>query len=116
MFNEGPLKGTPYEAQVIKYESPPKKRRYTPDGEIGDYLIELKGRFRTSAEAQKYIDIRECNPDNELIFIFAVQGVEMPGARVRKDGTTLTQEEWAGMRGFKFTFEAEAAEFLKRLK
>lgn len=115
MFEEGCLKGVPYEQGRIEYKTEPKSRKYIPDGTLGDYLLELKGHFRTPAEASKYVDIAKCNPDKTLVFIFAVRDTKMPGAKERKDGTFRTQEEWAEANGFLHTFEDEAKEFVKGL-
>ena len=63
---------------------------------------EAKGRFRTSGEARKYVEIQKQHPEIEIIFLFQNPRTKMPGARPRKDGTTLTMAEWADKHGFRY--------------
>jgi len=96
-----------------EWEYEPKKSKcpytvshvYNPDFVDPDepnVLYEAKGRFRTSAEAAKYIHIQEQNPDIEIIFIFMNPKNRMPNARRRRNGTFYTMEEWADRHGFRF--------------
>lgn len=80
-------------------------------------LIEAKGRFRTSAEARKYIDVRAGLPkDTELVFVFYNPNTPMPNARKRADGTKLTHAGWAEKNGFRyFTTENIPANWSKKL-
>lgn len=69
------------------------------------YLVESKGRFRTSTEAAKYKHVRDYLPaDHEIIFVFMKENTPMPNAKKRKDGTKQTQEEWALKNGFQFFY------------
>lgn len=70
------------------------------------FLIELKGRFRTSTEASKYKHIRSVldSDSTEIIFVFQKPNVAMPNAKKRKDGTKQTQEEWATKNGFRYFY------------
>jgi hypothetical protein len=72
--------------------------KYTPDfvlPSIPKVLLEVKGYFRTSAEAAKYVHVKRCNPQLEIIFIFGnVNKKAHPNCRPRKDGTVLTLWEW----------------------
>ena len=78
-------------------------KEYNPDAKIGKYYVEIKGRFRTSDEARKYLFIRDHLPkDAELVFIFSKGSVPMPGAKRRKDGTKYTMAEWAEQHGFEW--------------
>ena len=93
-----------YEPTQVPYVS---SHEYTPDfihkDEVGSkhqVLIEVKGYFRTSGEARKYIDIRDSNPDAMIIFIFTDPEKGMPGAKKRKDGTKYTMAEWADKHKF----------------
>lgn len=63
-------------------------------------LIEVKGRFRTRQEANKYIAVREDNPEITIVFVFYDPDKPMPGARKRKDGSRFTMEEWATKNDF----------------
>ena len=78
---------------------------YQPDfidpDEPGIYY-EAKGRFRTSSEARKYVEIQKQHPDIEIVFLFQNPRTKMPGARVRKDGTTLTMAEWSDKNNFRY--------------
>ena len=81
-------------------------------GRSKEILVEVKGRFRTRAEARKYIYVRESFPqekesgsgkEKELIFVFQDSDKPMPGARKRKKcGTKQTMGEWAELNGFRF--------------
>ena len=63
---------------------------------------EAKGRFRTSAEARKYVEIQKQHPEISIVFLFQNPRTKMPGARPRKDGTTLTMAEWADKHNFRY--------------
>ena len=65
--------------------------------------IEAKGRFRTSEEARKYIEIRNALGKNEeIVFIFQNPKTPMPFAKRRKDGTRYNMEEWAIKNNFRY--------------
>ncbi len=120
----GPLRGCEYEPYYHEYEQH-TRRKYLPDfvgtgtipaGDLcGDKLLrfltiwyEAKGRFRTPAEANKYLAIREYLPDDvELIFIFSDKNVKFPGAKKRKNGTKMTQEEWCKKHDFLYKYESD---------
>lgn len=87
-----------WKPEPIKYVM---EKLYHPDAKLGNIYIELKGRFRTTDEAKKYIWIREHLPEgHELVFIFSNPRGPMPRARRRKDGTTRTHADWADEHGF----------------
>jgi hypothetical protein len=67
---------------------------------MDNVFVECKGRFRTRDEVNKYLLVRECNPDVVIIFIFYNPDKPMPGARARKDGTKLSHGEWATANNF----------------
>lgn len=81
---------------------------YTPDFELesGPHkirVLELKGRFRTSAEARKYKDITQYPQASvEVLFVFQNPNLPMPHAKKRKDGTKQTHAEWAERNGFRW--------------
>jgi len=65
-------------------------------------LIEAKGRFMGgSKEAAKYVWVKRCHSELELLFIFSnTNNKAYPGCRKRKDGTFLTMGEWAAKNNF----------------
>lgn len=63
---------------------------------------EAKGRFQDRPEARKYVEIQQQHPEIEIVFLFQNPRNKMPGARPRKDGTTLTMAEWADKHGFRY--------------
>ena len=65
-------------------------------------LIEVKGRFETSAEASKYVHIQKCNPDYKIVFLFENHKLPIPGRTKRKDGTIQSHGEWATKNGFEW--------------
>jgi len=88
---------------------------YEPDFVYQDslktVLVEVKGRFRDSAEARKYIYIRErlreeesleSPKQKELIFLFQEANKPMPNAKRRKDGSRNTHRNWAEKNGFRY--------------
>lgn len=99
------LKGCEYEPEehIKEYT---EEHKYIPDfvpKRDSKVLIECKGRFRTRAEASKYIYVRQCNPDIDIVFIFMAPGKPMPGAQRRKKcGTKQTHAEWAEKNNFKW--------------
>lgn len=89
-------------ADKISYVIP---KMYEPDFCHNDKgfmtYIEVKGRFRTSEEARKYVEIRKVlGAYEDLVFIFQNPKTAMPGARRRKDGTRYDMKEWADKHGF----------------
>ena len=66
------------------------------------FLIETKGRFQDSAEARKYLFVREALPaEVELVFIMQKANTAFPFSRKRKDGTRASHEEWFDKHGFR---------------
>ncbi|WP_421664998.1 hypothetical protein [Pantoea agglomerans] len=99
---------------TIQYTIP---SRYEPDFKYctdnKTYLIESKGRFRTSTEAAKYKHVREVLPANhEIVFVFMKPNTPMPNAKKRRDGTKQTQEEWATKNGFRFFYTQNLKELI----
>lgn len=95
----GALKDCKYHTGLVHYT---QEKIYEPDFAIGDFLIEAKGRFRDSAEARKYVDIRNSLIYEELVFVFYHPDTPMPRARRRNDGTRFTMAEWADKNGFRY--------------
>ena len=94
--------GWQYENEKIIYTIPESEHKYTPDFSKKETCIEIKGRFRTKAESDKYIHIRASNPRRRFIFIFQNPSVPMPGAKRRKDGTIFTMADWAERNSFDY--------------
>lgn len=99
-----------YEPTNIVYWS---QHTYTPDfvTPSGKHWFELKGFFRNSGEAKKYVDVSkqlhfdkpdDMNHTPVLIFVFMDPDKKMPGARRRKDGTVYTMKDWADKNGFRW--------------
>lgn len=103
LLHRGPLKNCKHHPDTIEYTVPARDAKYTPDFEVKkNHVLEAKGRFRTMAEAKKYIHVRDSNPDLILEFVFENPECPMPGARRRRDGTKRTMREWAEENGFKW--------------
>lgn len=98
-----------YEGRNLEYTS---YHKYVPDFHKSNYVIEVKGRFRTYSEASKYIAVRDSNPTIRFIFLFSDPAKAMPGARKRKDGTRLSMGEWALKNDFEYTTIEELGEWL----
>ena len=124
----------PYEPKTISY-SYSVNRQYTPDSvipckppKVDSYLgykdgqmlkeiwVEVKGRFRDRAEAQKYLHIRASHPYIKLVFVLQRANVPMVGSKKRKDGTRLTQEEWLTKKGFEVYYYNNINEFVRGIK
>lgn len=87
-----------YEACKLSYVVPSRNARYTPDFPLGDkkapkIVIEAKGRFRTTAERQKLVLVREQNPDLDLRIVF--QNAELPLYK----GSPTSYAKWADSHG-----------------
>jgi hypothetical protein len=85
-----------YEAKVINFTAPAKKRKYTPDFELANgIIVETKGRFVT-ADRLKHLMVKEQHPDLDIRFVFS-----NPNARISKtSGTTYAM--WCDKHGFKY--------------
>lgn len=88
-----------YESTELKYEIPATEHTYIPDftttTSSGDIVHwETKGRFRTKAEADKYIYVRDSNPDIDIRFIIMSKSTMMPRSK------KTTMYEWLRKNGF----------------
>ena len=110
------MKDVPYESKKFKYTAI-EERVYNPDGVItDDILIEVKGRFRTRAEARKYLHFRNCYPNVHLCFVLGGKDVPLPGAKERKkDGRKRTHEDWLTENGFLYCYEDTVEQFLREV-
>lgn len=110
--------------KACAYEPEESVQEYTLSGKyLPDFvpkfddsiLIECKGFFRTRQEANKYIAVRECNPDVEVVFIFGDPKTPMPSARKRRDGTKFSMAEWADKNGFRhYTYDTIPKEWCRK--
>ena len=111
-LRDGILSSCEYHPEKIPYTI---DHHYHPDFKIGETLVEAKGRFIDSAEARKYLYIRDALPfGTELVFLFYNYKTPMPRAKVRKDGTKHTHGEWASKNGFRWFTESTITKILKR--
>lgn len=85
-----------YETKVLPFVVPSRKARYTPDFPIGSkpIYLEFKGRFRTAAERQKMILVRDQTPGVDIRFVF--QNANLP---IYKNSPT-SHSKWAEDHGF----------------
>lgn len=101
-LGEGRLRNMQYEPFKLNYIM---EKQYLPDfvNEKKKVIFEVKGYFRTSAEASKYIAVQNYNPDWDFVFIFSDPDKPLPWAKRRKgDGAKMTHAEWAVKNGFKY--------------
>tara|TARA_R110000751_G_scaffold100001_1_gene193586 strand:- start:818 stop:1363 length:546 start_codon:yes stop_codon:yes gene_type:complete len=104
LFADGPMKDVDYEPIKVDYEVI-EHRKYTPDGVMGNVWFEVKGRFRTRHEMDKYIHVRKSNPMAVIIFVLHSANVALPGAQKRKDGSRRCMEDWLTENEFAYTYE-----------
>ena len=93
---------------------------YEPDFimEVGGttYYYEAKGRFNFRHDLHKYLHIKNSlTPFEELIFIFEKPKTPLPGAKKRKDGTRMSNADWADKHGFRWTTLENVDEFIKTI-
>ena len=97
-LKNGPLAACSWKPDPIDYII---RKKYNPDCQYGNVIIEIKGRFRTSEEARKYVWVRKhLQEGQELVFVFSNPKCKMPNAKKRKDGTYHTHAEWADKNNF----------------
>lgn len=87
-----------YESVRLDYKVPSRKAKYTPDFILtnGDkqLIIEAKGWFRTAAERQKMVLVKQCNPDLDIRIVF--QNANKPIYK----GSPTSYAKWATENGF----------------
>lgn len=93
-----------YEGSKLNYTM---QRKYIPDFEREELVLEVKGFFRPGDQA-KYLAIRDTllKEGRELIFVFS-----QPSKPVRK-GAKLTHGLWCEKHDIKYTSVAQLREFL----
>jgi hypothetical protein len=113
LFAYGPMKDVDYEPIKVDYEVV-EQRKYTPDGVMGNIWFEVKGRFRTRHEMDKYVHVRRSNLSSEIIFVLHSECVALPGARKRKDGSRRCMEDWLEENNFRYTYEKDMEHFMRK--
>lgn len=97
-LHKGALSKCKFHPDKVHYKV---ERKYEPDFQYGNTLIESKGRFRDRTEATKYLWVRKALPVNiQLVFVLMNHKTPMPGAKVRKCGTKQTMGDWCDKHGF----------------
>jgi hypothetical protein len=115
LFAGGPMWDVPYEPIKVDYEVV-EHRKYTPDGVKGNVWFEVKGRFRTRHEMDKYLHVRKSNPMAVIVFVLHSENVALPGAQKRKNGTRRCMEDWLLENKFAYTYESKMDHFMKHFK
>ncbi len=125
LMTETRLRDADYHSGKIPYEIR-SSHTYSPDFKIDSekcnytYYFEAKGRFNFRHDLNKYIHMKEQLVEDyiqgELIFIFQNPKTPIPGARPRKDGTKLSNGEWATKEGFRWCTKETVDEFIDSLK
>ena len=83
-----------YEELVVRYTSPPKNHRYTPDFLLHNgIIVETKGRF-LPADRNKHVLIKKQHPELDIRFVF-----NNSKAKINKRSKT-TYADWCEKHGF----------------
>lgn len=86
-----------YEEEVVRYTTPPKDHKYTPDFVLANgIIIETKGRFVT-ADRQKHLLVKAQNPELDIRFVFSNSK-----SKISKRSPT-TYAMWCEKNGFKYS-------------
>lgn len=88
-----------YEVAELSYTIPAELHKYIPDftttAQDGHSVhFETKGRFRTKAEADKYIFVRDSNPGIDIRFVIMSDKTLMPRSK------KTTMKDWLVKNGF----------------
>lgn len=102
-----------YEKEKLSYTI---EGRYIPDFRIrtsskNTIYIETKGNGRSfdGPTRRKMLAVKKGNPDRDIRFVFYSNGFI---GQKRKDGSRLTQGEWATKNGFKWAIKEIPEEWL----
>jgi hypothetical protein len=99
--------GYTYEEQVIHYEKPSKKSRYTPDFVLENgIIIETKGRFESDDRAKHRL-IKDQHPHLDIRFVFSNSK-----SKIGKTSKT-TYAMWCDQYGFKYADKVIPEAWLK---
>lgn len=110
-------KGIPWIYEPEKFDWIPPKKKYTVDFKVkkkdGSYFyVEYKGYFRTE-DKTKMAAIKRQYPKLDIRFVFANPHKPVEGAQPRKDGTKLTNAEWAEKNGYLWADKTIPEEWMK---
>jgi hypothetical protein len=85
-----------YETLKLSFDVPARKAKYTPDflPKRSPIIIEAKGYFRTTADRQRLIQVKESNPTIDLRLVF--QDANKPIYK----GSPTSYGKWATDHGF----------------
>ena len=91
-----------YEPEKWSWNPPPKK--YAVDFKVirvdgSCFYVEYKGYFRTEDKV-KMIAIKKQYPERDVRMVFTHPEKPVEGATMRKDGTKLSNAEWATKNGY----------------
>lgn len=97
-LHQGPLARLRYEPkdEMLVYGL---VKTYLPDFAGERFILEAKGRFRSSEDARKYLAVREYNPEVDLRFVLSNPGVKA------YPGSLRTLAEWLDKHGFEWAAE-----------
>ena len=97
-----------YEKRVIKYTSPPKDHRYTPDFEIlsNGIIVETKGRF-VAKDREKHLLVKAQHPELDIRFVFSNSSTKL------YKGSPTSYADWCEKNGFKYADKVIPASWLK---
>ncbi len=104
-LGNGRLKHLQYEGTNLAYT---QTKSYIPDfiNNKKKILFEVKGYFRDSREARKYVDVKEQYPEWAIVVVFSDPTKPLAWAKKRVgDGKRLTHGEWAENHGFEYCTE-----------
>lgn len=86
-----------------------QKGKYIPDFEIGNLIVEVKGRF-TAIDRKKHISVRELNPDLDIRILF------QRDQKIGKNSTTK-YSDWCDKKGIVYAIgEAVPEEWIEDSK
>lgn len=85
-----------YENKKLKYTVPARNATYTPDFDLGGFLVEAKGYFRSASDRQKLVLVKKDNPEADIRLVF--QKASNPIYK----GSPTTYAKWAEDHGFKW--------------
>lgn len=86
-----------YESEKLTYVVPARKATYTADFFLPNgIVVEAKGRFRTAADRQKLILVKEAHPELDLRLLF--MNAKLPIYK----GSKTTYADWAESHGFPY--------------
>jgi hypothetical protein len=100
-----------YETEKFGYVVPARNATYTPDFFLPNgIIIEGKGRFKTAAERQKLILVKEAHPELDIRLLF--QNANLPIYK----GSPTTYAKWAETHGFPWADKRIPEDWIKEAK